>query len=94
MPHDHPAPAFFLLQAPKNVDHSAIGNAALRHTVHVTVVLVGPTAVGKSGLADAVNRLEGTEGIATVRFGAADVVRHPIVGKIVGSRVSSLSPIA
>jgi len=39
--------------------------------------------IGKSGLADAVNRLEGTEGIATVRFGAADVVRHPIVGKIV-----------
>ena len=39
--------------------------------------------IGKSGLADAVNRLEGTDGIATVRFGAADVVRHPIVGKIV-----------
>ena len=56
MPHDHPAPAFFLLQAPKNVDHSAIGNAALRHTVHVTVVLVGPTAVGKSSLAAALAR--------------------------------------
>jgi phosphate starvation-inducible protein PhoH and related proteins len=39
--------------------------------------------IGKSGLADAVGRLEGTEGIATVRFGAADVVRHPIVGRIV-----------
>jgi len=39
--------------------------------------------IGKSGLADAVNRLEGTDGIATVRFGAADVDRHPIVGKIV-----------
>jgi len=39
--------------------------------------------IGKSGLADAVNKLEGTEGIATVRFGAADVVRHPIVGRIV-----------
>lgn len=39
--------------------------------------------IGKSGLADAVNRLEGTEGIATVRFSAADVVRHPLVGRIV-----------
>ena len=39
--------------------------------------------IGKSGLADAVGRLEGIEGIATVRFSAADVVRHPIVGRIV-----------
>jgi phosphate starvation-inducible protein PhoH and related proteins len=37
----------------------------------------------KSGLADAVARLEGIDRIATVRFGVADVVRHPIVGKIV-----------
>jgi phosphate starvation-inducible PhoH-like protein len=39
--------------------------------------------IGKSGLADAVAKLEGIEGIATVRFGAGDVVRHPIVGRIV-----------
>ena len=39
--------------------------------------------IGKSGLADAVGRLEGVDGIATVRFNAADVVRHPIVGRIV-----------
>jgi phosphate starvation-inducible PhoH-like protein len=37
----------------------------------------------KSGLADAVNRLEGVEGVAVIRFNAADVVRHPIVGRIV-----------
>jgi phosphate starvation-inducible PhoH-like protein len=36
-----------------------------------------------SGLADAVERLEGVEGIAVSRFTAADVVRHPIVGRIV-----------
>ncbi|HZV17858.1 MAG TPA: PhoH family protein [Sphingobium sp.] len=40
-------------------------------------------APGVSGLADAVARLEGIPGIATVRFTAADVVRHPIVGRIV-----------
>ncbi|WP_293882531.1 PhoH family protein [Sphingomonas sp.] len=39
--------------------------------------------ITKSGLADAVAKLEGVEGIATVRFGVADVVRHPIVGRIV-----------
>jgi phosphate starvation-inducible PhoH-like protein len=38
---------------------------------------------GMSGLADAVGRLEGVQKIATIRFGAADVVRHPLVGRIV-----------
>ena len=37
----------------------------------------------KSGLADAVGRLERVKGIAVVRFSAADVVRHPLVGRIV-----------
>ncbi|WP_194743932.1 PhoH family protein [Thermaurantiacus tibetensis] len=36
-----------------------------------------------SGLADAVRRLEAVKGIGTVRFGAKDVVRHPLVGRIV-----------
>ncbi|HEX7711966.1 MAG TPA: PhoH family protein [Sphingomonadaceae bacterium] len=36
-----------------------------------------------SGLHDAVGRLEGIQGIAVSRFTAADVVRHPIVGRIV-----------
>ncbi|HWJ70504.1 MAG TPA: PhoH family protein [Sphingobium sp.] len=44
------------------------------------VDLPGP---GVSGLADAVGRLEGIPGIATIRFTRADVVRHPIVGRIV-----------
>lgn len=42
----------------------------------------GPNA---SGLNDAVNRLEGVEGISMVRFGVGDVVRHPIVGRIVAA---------
>jgi len=36
-----------------------------------------------SGLADAVKRLENVDGIAVTRFTAADVVRHPLVGRIV-----------
>jgi phosphate starvation-inducible protein PhoH and related proteins len=36
-----------------------------------------------SGLNDAVGRLDGVEGIAMIRFGVSDVVRHPIVGRIV-----------
>jgi len=38
---------------------------------------------GMSGLADAVGKLEGIPKIATVRFGSGDVVRHPLVGRIV-----------
>jgi phosphate starvation-inducible PhoH-like protein len=30
-----------------------------------------------------VSRLEGVEGMSVVRFTSADVVRHPIVGRIV-----------
>ncbi|WP_426166800.1 PhoH family protein [Sandarakinorhabdus sp. DWP1-3-1] len=38
---------------------------------------------GSSGLADAVKRLDGIEGISTLRFSSREVVRHPIVGRIV-----------
>ena len=34
-------------------------------------------------MADAVARLDGVEGIAMVPFGIGDVVRHPVVGRIV-----------
>jgi hypothetical protein len=42
-----------------------------------------PGGVAASGLADAVGRLEGVDGIGVVHFSRADVVRHPIVGRIV-----------
>ncbi|WP_372917022.1 PhoH family protein [Sandarakinorhabdus sp.] len=38
---------------------------------------------GSSGLVDAVRKLDGIEGIATLRFSVKEVVRHPIVGRIV-----------
>ena len=42
-----------------------------------------PGGIPASGLADAVNRLDGVEGVKTIRFTSGDVVRHPIVGRIV-----------
>jgi phosphate starvation-inducible PhoH-like protein len=42
-----------------------------------------PGGIPASGLADAVSRLEGIDGIGVTRFSTADVVRHPIVGRIV-----------
>ena len=37
----------------------------------------------RSGLTDAVETLKGVEGIASVRFTEADVVRHPLVTRMV-----------
>jgi len=37
----------------------------------------------RSGLADASEILHGVTGIAVTQFGAADVVRHPLVARIV-----------
>ncbi|MEY3162863.1 MAG: hypothetical protein RIT25_2858 [Planctomycetota bacterium] len=39
----------------------------------------------QSGLADAVRKLRGVEGIAIVELGAADVVRHPVVSRVVSA---------
>ena len=39
----------------------------------------------RSGLADAIDTLEGLTGIAVARFDAGDVVRHPLVARIVGA---------
>jgi len=40
-------------------------------------------AGARSGLAEAIEVLAGIEGVGMVRFGAADVVRHALVGRIV-----------
>ena len=37
----------------------------------------------RSGLAEAEHALEGVEGIAFQRFTQADIIRHPVVGRIV-----------
>jgi phosphate starvation-inducible PhoH-like protein len=37
----------------------------------------------RSGLADALDTLEGISGIGVARFNNGDVVRHPLVGRIV-----------
>jgi phosphate starvation-inducible protein PhoH and related proteins len=43
-----------------------------------------PTGL-RSGLRDALDTLEGIQGISVVRFGQRDVVRHPLVARIVGA---------
>ncbi|GGE75553.1 PhoH family protein [Sphingomonas prati] len=81
--------AFIILDEAQNTTIAQMKMFLTRFGMNSRMVVCGDPrqidlpGVGQSGLADAVRRLEGLEGIGTIRFGAADVVRHPIVGRIV-----------
>ena len=84
------ADAFVILDEAQNTTPAQMKMFLTRFGQNSRMVVCGdprqvdiPGGDAMSGLADAVRRLEGVEGIAVVRFGVADVVRHPIVGRIV-----------
>ena len=83
------AEAFIILDEAQNTTPAQMKMFLTRFGMRSRMVICGdPLQVdlpdpGKSGLADAVGRLEGVQGIATVRFNSGDVVRHPLVGRIV-----------
>ncbi|ARS26215.1 PhoH family protein [Sphingomonas sp. KC8] len=83
------AEAFIILDEAQNTTPAQMKMFLTRFGMNSRMVICGdPKQVdlpvpGSSGLADAVGRLEGVDGIATIHFGAGDVVRHPIVGRIV-----------
>ena len=84
------ADAFVILDEAQNTTPAQMKMFLTRFGQNSRMVICGdpkqvdiPGGVEASGLADAVRRLEGLEGIAMARFTAGDVVRHPIVGRIV-----------
>ena len=84
------ADAFVILDEAQNTTPAQMKMFLTRFGQNSRMVICGdpkqvdlPGGVEASGLADAVTRLEDVESIAMVRFTAADVVRHPIVGRIV-----------
>ena len=84
------ADAFVILDEAQNTTPAQMKMFLTRFGQNSRMVVCGdpkqvdlPGGVAASGLNDAIPRLEGVEGIATVRFSVADVVRHPIVGRIV-----------
>ncbi len=84
------ADAFIILDEAQNTTPSQMKMFLTRFGQNSRMVVCGdprqvdiPGGDAQSGLADAVRRLEGVEGIAVTRFTSADVVRHPIVGRIV-----------
>ncbi|GGZ04724.1 PhoH family protein [Novosphingobium colocasiae] len=84
------ADAFVILDEAQNTTREQMKMFLTRFGQNSRMVVCGdprqvdiPGGDKMSGLADAVGRLEGVENIAVARFTAADVVRHPIVGRIV-----------
>ena len=83
------ADAFIILDEAQNTTPQQMKMFLTRFGMRSRMVICGdPKQVdlpnpGMSGLADAVTKLEGIPKIATVRFTSVDVVRHPLVGRIV-----------
>ncbi len=84
------ADAFVILDEAQNTTREQMKMFLTRFGQNSRMVVCGdprqvdiPGGDRMSGLADAVEKLEDVEGFGTIRFGAADVVRHPIVGRIV-----------
>ena len=84
------ADAFVILDEAQNTTREQMKMFLTRFGQNSRMVVCGdprqvdiPGGDRMSGLADAVSRLEGVEGIDVTRFTSADVVRHPIVGRIV-----------
>jgi phosphate starvation-inducible PhoH-like protein len=84
------ADSFIILDEAQNTTPAQMKMFLTRFGMNSRMVVCGdprqvdiPGGDAMSGLADAVRRVEGLEGIAVTRFTSADVVRHPIVGRIV-----------
>lgn len=84
------ADAFIILDEAQNTTAAQMKMFLTRFGMNSRMVICGdphqvdiPGGERMSGLNDAVNRLEGVDGIRTIRFNSSDVVRHPLVGRIV-----------
>jgi phosphate starvation-inducible protein PhoH and related proteins len=83
------ADSFIILDEAQNTTHAQMKMFLTRFGQNSRMVICGDPKQSDlpqgqiSGLNDAVSKLEGVEGIEMVRFGVGDVVRHPVVGRIV-----------
>ena len=84
------ADAFIILDEAQNTTPGQMKMFLTRFGENSRMVVCGdpkqtdlPGGMNASGLNDAVGRLEGVDGLSICRFGTGDVVRHPIVGRIV-----------
>jgi phosphate starvation-inducible PhoH-like protein len=81
--------AFVVIDEAQNCTYNQIKMLLTRLGWHSTMVLTGDPdqsdlLEGMSGLADITKKLEPVPGIAVVRFGDKDIVRHPLVASMLG----------
>ena len=62
---------------------AVVGLGSMGFGMATSLKRAGHAVTGCDVSADAVARLEGVDGISVVPFNIADVVRHPVVGRIV-----------
>ncbi len=84
------ADSFIILDEAQNTTAAQMKMMLTRFGMNSRMVICGdpkqvdiPGGVARSGLNDAVGRIQDIEGISIIRFNSADVVRHPLVGRIV-----------
>jgi phosphate starvation-inducible protein PhoH and related proteins len=83
--------AFIILDEAQNTTVSQMKMFLTRMGHNSKIVASGDTTQidlpehAKSGLVDALDRLQGIEGVACTKLGRADIVRHPLVQKIVNA---------
>ncbi len=84
------ADSFIILDEAQNTTREQMKMFLTRFGMNSRMVICGdpqqvdiPGGSEYSGLADAVGKLEGVEGVEIIRFKSSDVVRHPLVGRIV-----------
>lgn len=82
--------SFIILDEAQNTTREQMKMFLTRFGQNSRMVIAGdpqqvdiPGGERQSGLIDAAHKLEGVEGVNMIRFTSADVVRHPLVGRIV-----------
>lgn len=82
--------SFIILDEAQNTTREQMKMFLTRFGQNSRMVIAGdpqqvdiPGGERQSGLADATHKLDGVEGVNMIRFTSADVVRHPLVGRIV-----------
>lgn len=79
--------SFIVIDEAQNCTYGQIKMLLTRLGWHSTMVITGDPdqsdlLTGMSGLADIADRLQPLPGVAVVRLGKGDVVRHPLVGEM------------
>ena len=85
------ADAIVILDEAQNTTIPQIKMFLTRLGIHGKMIITGDLtqidlpASQQSGLKDAISRLQGIKGISIVEFNQKDIVRHPLVGRIVSA---------